>query len=57
MDKLKPCPFCGTSHVDISNRYTDSYQVHCMHCGADGPVGARLEIAITAWNTRKAEHD
>jgi hypothetical protein len=51
---LKPCRRCGVSRTRISNRYTDHYQVHCMHCGADGPSGARIEIAIAAWNTRSA---
>lgn len=54
VETLVPCPFCGVSHSDVSNRYTDHYQVHCMHCGVDGPSGARLEIAITTWNRRAA---
>jgi len=61
MDKLKPCPFCGS---DDRLGVCDSgaaFWVACDQCEAEGPVISHKNRtkaeAIAAWNTRKAEHD
>jgi len=47
MTKLKPCPFCGGTNLDIDGGY-----VACMNkkCGAYD-----CGVIDTAWNTRPAE--
>lgn len=49
MDKLKPCPFCGS--VDLTN---NGHFVECDDCGAQGPCTYPIpnEGIIEAWNRR-----
>ena len=60
MDKLKPCPFCGSSTVNDTSLPKDEdphmYWV-CPDCVACGPIGTSLEGATTAWNTRAEPTD
>lgn len=42
MDKLKPCPFCGSMNIAMYDR-----TVHCDNCRADGPRNK--------WNTPDPE--
>jgi len=34
MDKLNPCPFCGSIDLEVSNTHTPSYWVECHECDA-----------------------
>lgn len=57
MEKLKPCPFCGTFGPGLyvtSNAY-DAPFVECNNCGSCGPVEATEERAIESWNSRAPE--
>lgn len=55
MDKLKPCPFCGTITVssvfsiDVYNWYEESVVCEECRCRINHPK------AIAIWNTRPAE--
>ena len=60
MKKLKPCPFCGSKNVALSDpNDADDWMVECPDCGmAMIPPGeepgatATKEEAVTAWNKR-----
>ena len=54
-----PCPFCLNDRPYCDEVYglrsgenggEDPYAVHCMQCGARGPVEKTREQAIMAWN-------
>jgi Lar family restriction alleviation protein len=53
--ELLPCPFCGDSHVTVSEYDTkDAWWTQCdnIHCGAEGPTRKTESEAINAWNFR-----
>ena len=54
---LLPCPFCGSSDVDVSfsvnNEETKFYAVECCACAAFGPDGGQdAAKARELWNNR-----
>lgn len=56
--KLKPCPFCGSEHVYLSN-WTDQAYVACLDCGCKTDVFLHAhctERAAQTWN-RRAERN
>ena len=65
MEKLKPCPFCGSKNVVSSNEHSYdaiyNYYVECKECGAKGGLAIYScdkcgpEEAIRAWNRRAKE--
>lgn len=48
MDKIKPCPFCGSK--DLYARDNSGHYVVCKNCDAYGPYGKDDEEAIQLWN-------
>lgn len=36
---LKPCPFCASHDVDITNTHTPYYNGRCHNCDTEGPLG------------------
>jgi Lar family restriction alleviation protein len=56
MTALKPCPFCGSTHVEL---FAESLVVLCHQCGAENPDlpidGATVEDVVAAWNRRAGE--
>ena len=59
MDKLKPCPFCGSDGRIITDEpncphYRTTFYVICMNsmCECELRHSIDKELAITAWNTR-----
>lgn len=62
IQKLKPCPFCGSKDVEAFAQDEDDcpYQsaiVRCFNCDAQTAQMAgksKIEMAIRAWNKRAA---
>lgn len=52
-NKLKPCPFCGSSHV-AAEGFEDMgmYRIRCGNCGSGVSTKDTVEKAIEAWNRR-----
>lgn len=44
-DQLKPCPFCGSLDLDVTQ------WIECNSCGAFGPSPSDTGD-LSAWNTR-----
>ena len=69
MDKLKPCPFCGSEEIQIGRGTEDREgyptYMYCVSCGSQGPwiytrekacfVCSLVAAEMTGWNTRKEE--
>ena len=65
MDKLKPCPFCGTDSLYVSayvaeRRNGDDvfwFHVECENpnCRAVGPLDLGKSGAVAKWNERAAD--
>lgn len=51
MEKLKPCPFCGSKRIDISSNGKVCV-CFCTNCKASTNLAARKEDAIYLWNKR-----
>ena len=53
-DKLKPCPFCGSTEILIGNDC-----VYCANCSANTDVQGKLPDGSTkaeaAWSTRASD--
>jgi Lar family restriction alleviation protein len=70
LDTVKPCPFCGSTDLELCNTWTASYWIECLWCGAqmhgesfnEGWDHLQLrmrhvkakESAIKRWNSRVA---
>ena len=50
--KLKPCPFCGSKHIDITNFGEVMWFIQCDDCNATFPECDTKKEAIEAWNRR-----
>jgi len=57
-DKLKPCPFCGGTNLEMVNTHTAAYWVQCETCGAEcgdpTPYGSRLMTKAFAMKIHRA---
>ena len=59
MNKLEPCPFCGSSQVKFESWQTDTNDKHfemaiiCQNCGARGPNELNPAQAFQMWNMRR----
>lgn len=34
-DRVEPCPFCGSTDIELANTWTPSYWIECNGCGAE----------------------
>lgn len=50
-EKLKPCPFCGSSSVTVGELYPSSY-ARCLACGAESRLCYSRDEAAAVWNRR-----
>ena len=69
MAKLKPCPFCGCSRIEVINALEeqpemeligltkDNWNAVCTECCAFGGTKRTAIEAIEAWNRRVGEAD
>lgn len=51
MEKLKPCPFCGSELIECYEEKCGPFYCICA-CGVCGPDGETEQEAIDAWNMR-----
>jgi len=49
--ELRPCPFCGSTELELANTWTPSYWVECNCCGATKPGQA------ANWKTNDQAYD
>jgi len=56
IEKLKPCPFCGSNNIQ-ANETDDLFDwvISCENCGSGFIYIKTKEEAIKAWNTRSAQ--
>lgn len=56
MAELKPCPFCGSKDIKLTDRIEKNspktFYVWCLGCGTEGPFGLSPKSALDAWNKR-----
>jgi hypothetical protein len=61
VQEFKPCPFCGSSAVQVGRPFTHRFNVYCNQaeggCGAEAALCTTREAATTAWNTRHSAGD
>jgi len=55
MSELLPCPFCGSSHIEV-NCFCVSWVVCCKSCGLQFNRGEQYKDSIiAAWNQRSQQ--
>ena len=52
MIELKPCPFCGSSNIEIMEWIPSTYSVQCLNCEARTSREYSKTLSIERWNTR-----
>ena len=58
MVKIKPCPFCGSTDVEIQAGRSDIskdfelFNVECLSCNGKGGERNDITRAIECWNRR-----
>ena len=58
MTELKPCPFCGSTDVEIRNDERDCCYIQCLVCDAwvsTGVFEPSYEDIVELWNRRVKE--
>ncbi|WP_196595928.1 MULTISPECIES: Lar family restriction alleviation protein [Pectinatus] len=62
MEKLKPCPFCGSrpfieddSRPNSINDGNASWHIFCPNCGCSQKQNQDIKMVVENWNMR-AEH-
>lgn len=56
MEKIKPCPFCGSDDLCVLE-LSDNSCVRCRKCYSYGPNGKDEENAIERWNSALRKED
>lgn len=56
MDKLKPCPFCGSFDIEATKiDDTGEWYLECGDCGIEQPLYKNFADAVNAWNRRAGD--
>lgn len=58
IDFLKPCPFCGSTNIEIRYDERDSCYIHCLICDvwvSTGTFEPSYEDIVELWNRRAKE--
>ena len=57
MEKLGPCPFCGSHNIIVCNVGADDgpdlYGAFCQNCDAEGPKYEFKDVVVKKWNYRQ----
>ena len=53
MDRLKPCPFCGSKDIKLCGNNRDSFWFRCNKCASIDSYDTERQ-AVRAWNKRVA---
>ena len=53
MDRLKPCPFCGSIDIKLWGNHRDSFWFRCNKCSSIDSYDTERQ-AVRAWNKRVA---
>ena len=53
MDRLKPCPFCGSKDIKLCGNHRDSFWFRCNKCASIDSYDTERQ-AVRAWNKRAA---
>lgn len=51
-EKMRGCPFCGSTGVEICRTNRNACWVRCGECGSESSSKKHREAAIALWNTR-----
>ena len=57
-EKLLPCPFCGSHHVEVRSVAVDAgvgHEVYCKECGTKHPAFMDERDAKAMWNKRNTQ--
>lgn len=54
-ENLLPCPFCGSTNLELANTHTPSYWIECLDCDCKLSGGCGPDLAGDA-ATLKAQH-
>ena len=55
MERLKPCPFCGSNEVYVyvkTGDYGEYFEAECLECESSTKYTDTRQEAIEAWNGR-----
>lgn len=57
-NEIKPCPFCGSNNIKLSENMFTGFTVICYGCGLDAGFYGHHEKSktIEAWNKRQVDH-
>lgn len=53
MDRLKPCPFCGSKDIKLFGNHRDSFWFRCNKCASIDSYDTERQ-AVRSWNKRVA---
>ena len=53
INRLKPCPFCGSKTVDVARTNPGACWIICARCGAESYTAPTREGAFKNWNKRR----
>lgn len=52
MEKIKPCPFCGSKKVEVNRTNENACWISCIRCAAQADSKPARKDAIKLWNKR-----